>query len=138
MMLSGTGKTQKTGLDYRDPRQRAYIDQRGHAAQRGIAWELTFTQWWDLWEDKWEQRGRKKGEYQMCRTGDTGPYAVGNVRIDTSDSNKSEAKRKPVYAEGVLYPSVQTAAEALGYKNGKMIRKRIKETRKGYSYGLVN
>jgi hypothetical protein len=69
---------------------------KGHktsAKQRGVEFLLTFKEWWGIWaaSGKWDQRGRQTGRYVMARFGDTGPYAIGNVRICTSQENNSEA-----------------------------------------------
>ena len=68
---------------------RAYQYQRRNASERGIGWELTLAQWWDIWESSghWEQRGRGKGCYVMGRHADKGPYAVGNVVICSQKEN---------------------------------------------------
>jgi hypothetical protein len=67
-----------------------YDQHRVHAKRRGITFDLTFDEWWSIWQEsgKWEERGR--GGYQMCRLGDQGPYAIGNVRIDTQRNNLQE------------------------------------------------
>lgn len=72
----------------------AFRAQRNNAARRGIGWELTAWQWWTIWQQSghWEHRGRGQG-YVMCRNGDTGPYAVGNVFIATAAENSSEGQR---------------------------------------------
>ena len=66
-------------------------DYSGHkyrAARRGIGFLLTFEQWWAVWKPNWSSS--KDDSYHMCRTGDRGPYAVGNVRIDTREANRAE------------------------------------------------
>lgn len=42
-----------------------------------------------MWEasGKWDERGRGALKYAMCRIGDTGPYAPGNVYIATNTQN---------------------------------------------------
>lgn len=72
-----------------------YRAQRRNASARGIAWELTLWQWWKIWQQsgKWSKRGRGQG-YGMCRTGDTGPYAVGNVFIATAIENASKRNNR--------------------------------------------
>lgn len=74
---------------------RAFIEQRRNAGVRGIGWELTLHQWWSIWQQSghWAQRGRGQG-YCMCRKGDVGPYAIGNVFIATSRENSSTGKGK--------------------------------------------
>ena len=85
----------------RDP----YVAWQGHksgAKSRGIPFELTFEQWWKLWEEKFAERGTTGAEFHMCRTGDAGGYAVGNVRIDTARSNcfeRLEVQRRKAISE---------------------------------------
>jgi len=70
-----------------------FIMQRKNATrQRGICWELTFREWWDIWQESghWKQRGRGKG-YCMARLGDNGPYKKGNVEIITCGQNISDS-----------------------------------------------
>lgn len=74
---------------------RAWASQRQNAKRRGIGWELTLWDWWQIWHrsGKWEQRGRGQG-YVMARVGDDGPYAIGNIYITTAIDNCSHAPRK--------------------------------------------
>lgn len=74
---------------FQDP-VKAYRAHATGAGQRGIAFRLTFAQWWKLWGPHYEQRGTKVGQMCMCRTGDQGAYEVGNVRIDTVAANAAE------------------------------------------------
>jgi hypothetical protein len=78
-----------------NPQLLAYNAHIGNARQRGIAFLLTFKEWWAIWEasGKWEQRGYHRGQYVMARNGDVGPYAVGNVRICTGAENSAEMNR---------------------------------------------
>jgi hypothetical protein len=73
---------------YRSSPKERYLVQRNQAKNRGIDFNLTFDEWWKLWEPYWAERG--KGKLVMCRTLDCGPYEVGNVRIDTHQSNMQE------------------------------------------------
>src|SRR5262245_12641508 len=68
--------------------------QRRTAKQRGISWELDFWSWLKIWEASGhlEERGRRRGQFQMCRFEDIGPYASSNVRIDRMETNASEAQ----------------------------------------------
>jgi hypothetical protein len=65
-----------------------FVQQRATAKQRGILFAMTFNEWWSLWEPYWDKRGQ--GGYVMARYGDTGPYAVGNVRICSQGNNATE------------------------------------------------
>ena len=64
-----------------------YKQQRTHARERGIGWELSLRDWWRIWSEsgKWHERGQ--GRYCMIRPGDIGPYKVGNVKIATASEN---------------------------------------------------
>lgn len=81
--------------------QRAFQQQRNNAEARGIAWDMTFEQWWGIWAQYFHLRGRGKNGLCMARNKDEGPYAVGNVYLTTNlgnmadkrDSTKSSAKR---------------------------------------------
>jgi hypothetical protein len=83
------------GVHYERTPLGAFGRQRFNAKTRGIGWELTFWEWWTIWQQSghWEQRGRGNG-YVMCREGDSGPYAVGNVFIATAAKNSSDGQRK--------------------------------------------
>ena len=71
-----------------------FLEQRRAARQRGIAWELSYWEWLEIWQTSGHlaERGRRKGEFQMCRPGDVGPYASSNVRIDRMETNAAEAQ----------------------------------------------
>lgn len=59
--------------------------------------KMSFEQWAAIWWDsgKWEQRGNTKDKpFMMCRKDDQGCYEMGNVRIDTSQSNHEDAYEK--------------------------------------------
>ena len=68
-----------------------YRKQAANAKKRGVEFNLTFDEWWDLWADHWEERGKGSDQYCMCRTNDEGAYEVGNVRIDTCRNNILES-----------------------------------------------
>ena len=78
-----------------NPRLLAYNTQVGNARQRGVAFLLTFEEWWNTWDisGKWEQRGAHRGGYVMGRFGDEGPYAPGNIKIHTHAENNAERNR---------------------------------------------
>lgn len=78
----------------------AFVRQKQNAGKRGIAWDLTLPQWWDVWQQsgKWDQRGRGQG-YCMARVGDSGPYAVDNVYVCTIGQNFSDSYLKTPYSQ---------------------------------------
>jgi hypothetical protein len=79
-------------MDIKDASKK-YFEQRKRANQRGIEFLITFEQWVEVWEQsgKWDQRGAGRGKYNMSRIGDTGPYAVNNVFIQSHEDNISDA-----------------------------------------------
>lgn len=68
----------------------AFTSHRARARRRGLAFTLTFDQWWELWAPHWHERGIRIGQKGMCRTRDEGGYTPGNVRIDTVTANGHE------------------------------------------------
>ena len=91
--LADIGRAMVDGGDsyYRTPIG-AYGSQRANAQRRGIEWQLNLQEWWQIWQasGKWSDRGRDG--FVMCRHGDLGPYALGNVFIGTSAENASTRK----------------------------------------------
>jgi transposase len=101
---------------------RAYAAQRRNAHIRGIGWELTLWQWWTIWQQSghWAERGIHSGQYVMCRRGDAGPYAVGNVFIALSSENVSSAKKSDL-PTGVRRTRGGNRYAALRQINGKKL-----------------
>ena len=72
-----------------------YRGQKSHSRTRGIEFNLTFEEWLDIWLSSgyWHLRGKGKGTYVMSRIGDTGPYEVGNVFIQSNSDNVIQAQK---------------------------------------------
>ncbi len=70
-----------------------WVVQKSNAKRRGIPWELSFEDWWEIWEQsgKWKERGRKADDYVMSRKQDIGGYAKDNVVIIKSKNNSAES-----------------------------------------------
>lgn len=86
----------------------AFVDHRCNAKVRGVAWELSLTQWWSVWQQSghWEARGRGCLFYCMSRKGDVGPYSVENVFIAKFRENSSiHPNKKSDLPMGVSKPS---------------------------------
>jgi|SRR5690606_29146490 len=71
----------------------AYMKHKRHAAERGISFEMTFSDWWGIWESQYHLRGGRPDDLCMARKGDVGPYAVGNVYITTNRENSRDYER---------------------------------------------
>lgn len=69
-----------------------YSQQKAGAKRRGIGFEMSFEEWCKIWRESkmYHKRGPRRDQFVMCRPGDTGPYAIGNVEIRTSQSNLRE------------------------------------------------
>lgn len=67
-----------------------------NAHSRGVEFTLTYEQWWAIWQKsgKWKKRGNRKGCWCMCRLGDEGAYAQGNVFIGAWDTNQADGSQK--------------------------------------------
>jgi len=73
-----------------------YASHHISAQKRGILFELSYGQWlkiW-IWSGHLHERGRKIGQYCMARIGDTGPYAVDNVKIILRTENSREINKE--------------------------------------------
>lgn len=82
-----------TGFWKGGQKSREFLQQRRNAIRRGIAWELTFKDWWNIWENsgKYALRGRYSHSYVMSRIKDTGAYSASNVQIKTARDNIAES-----------------------------------------------
>lgn len=77
---------------YRRSAKGRYKAQKHNAARRGVEFLLTFEEWLGIWGDMLEFCGKEKHDLCMARNGDTGPYAVGNVRIVAQWENIEEQR----------------------------------------------
>jgi len=70
-----------------------YWNHQQRAKRKGISFELSLEEWYDIWQQSghWHERGPRKGQYVMSRFNDTGPYAKDNVYIQTNGDNTREA-----------------------------------------------
>jgi hypothetical protein len=93
-------------------RANSYAQQRKSAAERGVPWELTFREWWQIWSEsgRWQERGVGRNGYCMARHGDVGPYKVGNVSIQSSLQNSRDGVKK-THASLNANPSVMSACQ---------------------------
>lgn len=71
----------------------SFHSQKAGAKRRGVAWELTFDQWLAWWGTDIELRGTGHGNLQMQRYGDTGPYALGNIKKGRPVENSATWQR---------------------------------------------
>jgi hypothetical protein len=106
----------------RDLFRKAYTQHKSNAKRRGVFFLLTFEEWKEVWlaSNKWELRGRGASKYCMCRTGDVGAYAVGNVFIDRNVRNISDGnKGKPDSAETRAKKSAALAGQPKPWSRGE-------------------
>jgi hypothetical protein len=84
-----------------------YTRHKANAKRRGVAFELTFEQWFKLWAGSghFDQRHNKSADgYVMARIADRGPYAVGNVIIKPHRANVAERNSAFAYAKRAGMP----------------------------------
>jgi len=131
---------------------RAFQEQRSGAKKRGIEWQLTWEEWLNWWESTGQinNRGKYKGQYVMCRHGDTGPYSLSNIYCDLTDNNSrlpgmrqkgiakhytvhNKDKGRPVKILGVSYPGMANASRQLSIPRAT-IAWRIDHGVPGYEY----
>lgn len=84
--------------------KKSYWSQKSSAKRRGIEFNLTFEQWWDLWKPFYQNRGRGIEQFVMCRKLDQGAYELGNVTIGTVKSNMHTRK---VVTQNKRYAEIQ-------------------------------
>jgi hypothetical protein len=87
----------------------AFTGQKALARKRGIAFHFTFEEWTKWWEDElgphWvKKRGCHKGQYQMARNRDRGPYAAWNVQCKTVSQNRAETAANGTSNQGERNP----------------------------------
>jgi hypothetical protein len=86
-----------------------------NSKRRGIGFNLTFEEWWDIWQSSgfWHLRGNRKGQYVMSRYQDQGDYEVGNVFIQLFENNFREVSIRPKSSETKAKMSLAKKGKAL-------------------------
>jgi len=105
------GSTKKNG----SPLNR-YGEHMYNAMKRGVEWNISFKDWWDVWQQSghWHERGNSAMDYCMGRVRDTGPYQAGNVYITTNTENCSKSLEWNPHMERGC-PSVRPIEKIQGY-----------------------
>lgn len=82
-------------IRYRRTPYGRYMVHKFNARARGVAFELSFHDWWIIWlrSGHWQRRGNRHG-YVMCRYGDQGTYRRGNVYIGQVAHNLQGARKR--------------------------------------------
>jgi hypothetical protein len=78
---------------YQQSARGRYIRHKVNAKRRGVEFLLTFEQWLKVWLDSGHWCDTRNGGFHMCRHGDVGPYALGNVYIGSKGTNCAERNR---------------------------------------------
>jgi len=105
--------------------------QRNSAKTRGIEWNLTLLEWWNIWQESghWEERGIGSGKYVMARECDLGAYSKENVKIITHNENSSESRQMDYVRGRWSGESIKSLAEANNIKESTLAAR----LRKGWS-----
>lgn len=118
-------------------RRKKYKLHKLHAKQRNIPWDFNYCQWIKIWlkSGHWYERGKKPGQYQMARYGDTGPYSPNNVRIITVGDNVREAHLGRKYSQETcdrMSKSRIGNKNRLGKKHTPETKAKISAAKKGW------
>ena len=97
--------------------RRAFFIARANADRRGVEWQISLREWWDWWQtdNRWANRGRAASKFVMARTGDVGPYAIGNIYCTTFTGNRQDSGW-PVSTPIGVFKNATAAARAHGLK----------------------
>jgi hypothetical protein len=85
-------------------RRQAWLEQKYRAHNRRIEFLLTYEQWRDWWLTELAirgpsaQRGLGAGRWMMCRFGDQGPYALGNIYCGSHKDNAADVDHSAAMA----------------------------------------
>lgn len=98
--------------------------QKNSARRRGVSWDMTFAEWWQVWQEsgKWEERGRTSSAYVMARFKDDRGYSIGNVYICTSRQNIQDSyitnpndERRKKRRKGICREAALLSAQGVHY-----------------------
>ena len=109
---------------------------RANSKRRGIGFNLTFEEWWDIWQSSgfWHLRGNRKGQYVMSRYQDQGDYEVGNVFIQLFENNLREVSVKSKSSATKTKMSLAKKGKALTTEHKAAISAAKKAPRRVLSY----
>lgn len=98
MPYSSSEDRRQSRRRYRETPRGRYTKHKVNARRRGVEFLLTFEEWWGVWAKsrRWKKRGNRRGQYNMMRYNDEGPYAAGNVHIGRHEGNVAERNRTVV------------------------------------------
>lgn len=125
-----------------------YRQHRKNSKRRKIPFLISYDEWMQVWLDSGRllERGCFKHGYVMARFNDTGPYAVGNVKIILMPENTSETKmtdelrevhrRNGTGRKHTAAAKEKTRLAKLGPKNPQFGKPRSPEIRAKISAGL--
>ena len=119
--------------------KKKYNDHKHQAHSRGIEFLISYEDWLEMWLEsgRWEQRGSKKGQYQMTRKLDKGPYSKNNCVIKTVEENQAERHNVPDGQTGDIIMAYlrgetqQSIADRYGYHQST-ISKIVTGSRRSY------
>ena len=120
-----------------------YNNHKQNAKYRGIAFEITFDEWYNWWlsngVDKHQEHDHNKNSLCMCRYNDAGPYKLGNIYCDNRSANVSfynicrdhSFKHKKIQTQDGIFDSRKDSAAYYSVSPGT-IRQRILSNKYDY------
>ena len=110
-----------------------YRKQKYSAERKNIKFNISFDDWFNWWKStgKYHLRGRKKGQYQMARFNDIGPYEIGNIKCITMEENTREGNSGSKLSEE---HKRKIGLSSLGNKHTKESKLKISKARKGMKF----
>jgi hypothetical protein len=87
---------------------REFRRMRRGAEFRGSQWLLTLDEFIEVWGNQW--RDKRRLNLVLCRNGYKGPWAIGNVRIDTRANqvrDQHDRRREVNYGGYVYHPKTR-------------------------------
>lgn len=117
--------------------KKKYQEHKGRARRCNIAFLLSFEEWFKIWKESGHlhERGSRRGQYVMARFNDIGPYAIGNIKIITTEKNVSEANLGKEFTPS---HKLRIGRAHLGMKRSTETRSRIRLAKVRYYYELRN
>lgn len=127
-------RSRTSGRGLRDPLA-AFRQHQAGAARRGVAFNMTFAEWWGIWQAYYHLRGPGINGLCMARNGDEGAYEVGNVYLTTNLGNRQDSSGTAVAARRRQSTIERRAKSRWGKKFSPLPLHEMEEQERGIECG---